>query len=176
MVAHRKLLHQLSMYGIRGPLLQWFTPFLIGRKQKVILNGAASSWRDVISGVPQGTILGPVMFLFYVNDIPNHAKSTTKLFADACKLYRDIRTRDDCALLQDDLDSLAAWSRDWLLRFSKEKWVALCIQSLHTLHRRSLPQERWAPEGSWHHHITRSKDERPYTNSHQEGISETWND
>ncbi len=72
------------------------------------------------------------MFLFYVNDIPNHAKSTTKLFADDCKLYRDIKTRDDCALLQDDLDSLAAWSRDWLLRFSREKCVALCIHSPHT--------------------------------------------
>ncbi len=74
--------------------------------------------------LPQGMILGQVMLhcvLFYVNDTLNHVKFTTKLFADDCKLYRDIRTRDDCALLQDDLDSLAAWSRGWLPRFSREK-------------------------------------------------------
>ena len=61
------------------------------------------------------------MFLFYVNDIPNHGKSTTKLFADDCELYRDIRTRDDCTLLQDDLDSLAVLSRDWLLTFQQRE-------------------------------------------------------
>ena len=64
----------------------------IGRKQKVILNGVASSWRDVISGVPQGTTLGPVMFLFYVNDIPNHAKSTSQMTANYIRISGHVMT------------------------------------------------------------------------------------
>ncbi len=124
----RRLLYKLSQYGIRGKVLRWLTTFLVGREQRVVLEGIPSPWCAVTSGVPQDTILGPIMFLFFVNDIPEKVSTNVKLFADDCKLYNRIRNRDDCAALQDDLDSLAAWSRDWLLRFSKEKCIALCIK------------------------------------------------
>ena len=93
-------------------MLKWLTSFLSNRKQWVVLDGTPSEWSDVISGVPQGTILGPILFLFDVNDIPERIQSTAKLFADDCKIYRCIHSREDyCMLLQNDLDSLSAWSR-----------------------------------------------------------------
>ena len=84
----------------------------------VILRNGASSWRDVISGVPQGTILGPMFFLLFVNDMPDVVSSTAKMFADDTKLYRNIYSANDCKDLQEDLNALSAWSHHWLLRFT----------------------------------------------------------
>ena len=78
----------------------------------------------MISGVPQGSILGPLLFLIYVNDIPDVCISTLKLFADDTKLYREIHNLDDCTVLQDDLNSLAVWNEIWLLRFNAGKCFA----------------------------------------------------
>ena len=94
-VPHRRLLLKTSSYGIRGKMLKWLTSFLSNRKQRVVLNGTPSEWSDVISGVPQGTILGPILFLLYVNDIPERIQSTAELFADDCKIYRRINSRED---------------------------------------------------------------------------------
>ena len=94
-VPHQRLVHKLSKYGIQGKLNGWLHAFLANRSQRVILNGSPSKWTQVISVVPQGTILGPILFLFYVNDLPDHVTSTAKLFADDCKAYRAVRTRLD---------------------------------------------------------------------------------
>ena len=87
-VPHRRLLKKLYGYGIQGNLLSWIEGFLLGRKQKVVLNGSCSSWTDVVSGVPQGSVLGPLLFSIYVNDIPNLVDSPILLFADDIKIYR----------------------------------------------------------------------------------------
>ena len=84
-VPHERLLLKLNRYGIRGDLLLWFRNWLTNRKQRVIIRGTCSEWSPVISGTPQGTILGPILFLLYVNDITDNVKSKIKLFADDMK-------------------------------------------------------------------------------------------
>ena len=124
-VPHQRLIYKFQQLGIRGNLLQWIKAFLIGRRQRVILRNGASSWRDVISGVPQGTILGPMFFLLFVNDMPDVVSSTAKMSADYTKLYRNIYSTNDCKVLQEDLNALSAWSHHWLLRSNASKCVTV---------------------------------------------------
>jgi hypothetical protein len=95
-VPHNRLKLKLRNAGIRGNVLRWIVSFLNNRRQKVVLPGGSSSWMNVTSGVPQGSILGPILFLLYVNDLPDCVNSTAKLFADDTKLYREIIDPDDC--------------------------------------------------------------------------------
>ena len=127
-VPHRKLLLKIQGYGIKGKVLAWLQAFLTQRKQRVILNGSFSKWNNVVSGVPQGTILGPVLFLLFINDLESCVNSTIKLFADDCKVYNPIDSITDCVRLQDDLNSVSAWSRNWQLAFNKDKCVVLRIK------------------------------------------------
>ena len=89
-VPHRRLLQKLSFYGIRGKTLAWFEAFLVGRVQRVAVNGSTSPWLPVGSGVPQGTVLGPHLFILYINDITQSVTSTPRLFADDCIMYQSI--------------------------------------------------------------------------------------
>ena len=99
-VPHRRLNYKLDWYGIRGNTREWILDFLSGRSQRVVLEGASSDSEPVVSGVPQGTVLGPVLFLLYINDLPDVAvHSTARLFADDCIVYRPIRNNDDTILL-----------------------------------------------------------------------------
>ena len=109
-VTHVRLAHKLNYYGVRGPLLQWLQSFLTDCTQKVIINGSHSSPCHVTSGVLQGSVLGPVLFLMYINDIAN-IHSQLRLFADDCLLYRPIHSFDDHKILQSDLDSLSSMGR-----------------------------------------------------------------
>ena len=86
-VPHQRLLKKLSAYGIQGKLYSWIEDFLKERKQKVVLNGEESEWAPVSSGIPQGSVLGPTLFLIYINDLPEVVNSCIKLFADDTKLY-----------------------------------------------------------------------------------------
>ena len=89
-VHHRRLLHKLDYYGIRGSTHKWISPWLSGRSQQVVLDGPASDPVPVLSGVPQGSVLGPILFLIFINDLPDNIKSSVRLFADDCVLYRNI--------------------------------------------------------------------------------------
>ena len=102
-VPHMRLLNKLSFYGIQGPILQWIRSWLTQRKQKVVVDGESSSATIVKSGVPQGTVLGPLMFLVYINDINESISSSIRLFADDCVVYNTISTPRDAEQLQDDL-------------------------------------------------------------------------
>ena len=100
-VCHRRLLWKLQFYSISGPLLKWFESYLIGRKQMVEINGSFSSWAYVKSGVPQGSVLGPILFLIYVNDMPKTVQdSKIAMFADDTKCYKTIMSEADAELLQ----------------------------------------------------------------------------
>ena len=87
-VPHRKLLHKLDAYGIRGPLHTWIATFLTKRKMSVVVEGEKSRSAHVGSAVPQGTFLGPLLFLYHINDLPERVTSQIRLFADDCLLYR----------------------------------------------------------------------------------------
>jgi hypothetical protein len=126
-VPHCRLAHKLRAYGIQGKVLDWVKAFLKQRTQQVAVNGSKSSLEDVVSGVPQGSVLGPVLFVVYINDLPERVRSQIKLFADDTKLYRRVSTIEDCRALQDDINALENWSRDWLLKFHPEKCKVMRI-------------------------------------------------
>ena len=94
-VPHRRLLHKLDYYGIRGSTHKWINSWLPGRTQKVVLDGQASDPVPVLSGVPQGSVLGPSLFLIFINDLPDNIRSSVRLFADDCVLYRNIHSIQD---------------------------------------------------------------------------------
>ena len=127
-VPHKRLIYKLKLAGIRGKVLRWVECFLSNRRQRVILRNGCSHWEKVISGVPQGSILGPLLFLIYVNDIPETVVNVAKMFADDTKVYAEIIDRDACRSLQNDLTRLSAWSREWLLNFNATKCVVLRIR------------------------------------------------
>ena len=127
-VPHKRLLIKLKNCGIRGNALNWIRSFLSDRRQRVILRNGVSGWENVLSGVPQGSILGPLLFLIYVNDIPESVLSTAKMFADDTKLYRKIKFLEDCNVLQDDLNNLSVWTSKWLLNFNATKCVVVKIK------------------------------------------------
>ena len=126
-VPHDKLLTKLSSFGINGSLLSWFEAFLTKRKMRVVCEGAYSKYAPVDSGVPQGTVLGPILFLCHINDLPDCVKSQVRLFADDCLLYRSINSESDCQILQDDLRSLEKWALDWGMKFNPRKCYVMSI-------------------------------------------------
>ena len=129
-VPHKRLLYKLHYYGIRGSTHQWIASWLSERFQKVVLDGQASDPVPALSGVPQGSVLGPVLFLIFINDLPDNIRSSVRLFADDCVLYRNIKTHTDCQILQDDLNSLGQWETDWQMKFN----VAKCHSMRVTRH------------------------------------------
>ena len=120
-VPHNRLISKLQGCGIDGPLLHWIRAFLADRSMRVMVNDSSSSWANVSSGVPQGSVLGPLLFLIFVNDLPDWVKSSIKMFADDTKLWTKISNTADSEMLQEDLNRLKCWSDKWLLRFNPEK-------------------------------------------------------
>ena len=120
-VPHQRLLNKVEAYGIKGMLLMWLKDFLVGRKQRVVLNGKKSEWTDVKSGIPQGSVLGPILFELYINDMPDVVDSDIRMFADDMKIYRRSDSNEDREKLQDDLRSLERWSEKWQLGFNTSK-------------------------------------------------------
>ena len=118
-VWHKGLIFKLQSIGISGNLLEWFTDYLANRKQRVCLNGHASSWKIPNAGVPQGSILGPLLFIIYINDIVNHIRTNIRLFADDTTLYEII---DDPLLtginINTDLRTIMSWAKTWLVMFN----------------------------------------------------------
>ena len=111
----------VSLWYICGTTLRWIRSFLSGRTQKVILNGQESRTTKVSSGVPQGSVLGPLLFIIYINDMPNNIASNIKLYADDALLYRTIHSVTDTYILQHDLDMLHQWASTWLMTFNPTK-------------------------------------------------------
>ena len=120
-VPHRRLLQKLDDLGIRGKVLRWIQSFLSGRKQRVRVKGALSDWTPVTSGIPQGSVLGPVLFVLFVNDLPDELQCSVKLFADDTKIFGDVTTKELRDRFQEDLAHLASWSETWLLPFNVSK-------------------------------------------------------
>ena len=145
-VPHRRLLHKLQHYGVTGRTNEWIQSWLCQCQQRVVLDRSTSSNWEALSGVPQGTVLGPLMLLLFVNGIGNNVSPQTsiKLFADDCLLYRTINCASDEERLQQDLNTMVEWSNTWLMRFHAAKYHLLKI----TRQRKPLPTK---------YSITRSK-------------------
>lgn len=122
-VSHKLLLHKMTQqFRFENNTLLWFASYLSNRQQRVVLNGVESSWVDVTSGVAQWLILGPSLFLLYVNDLPQAIKSAEcLLFADDAKLYSSVSSIVDCLLLQADINALSRWCLDWKISINLVK-------------------------------------------------------
>ena len=129
---HARLFQKLHHYGIHGALLLWLKSFLTDRSQYVILDNQRSHPTPISSGVPQGTVLAPLLFLLYINDLPSRVRSKVKLYADDVLLYSYIKSESDCHALQEDLDALAQWARIWQMEFNPSKCEFLRVTNKKT--------------------------------------------
>ena len=136
-VSHSKLIFKLSLYNIRGNLLKWITAFLTDRSQQVKISSALSDPIRIVSGVPQGSVLGPTLFLLFINDLSsvvNNLECTIKLFADDLKLYSSYRDMNHSHDLTVALDRIIIWSDTWQLPIASKKCFAHRIAlSLHSI-------------------------------------------
>lgn len=127
-VWHKGLLRKLESIGINGTLLAWVTDYLSNRKQRVVINGCSSDWRGIRAGVPQGSILGPLLFIIFINDIVYSIRSTIKLFADDTSLFLVVDDpAESAAILNSDLHKIHTWSKDWLVTFNPQKTETVTI-------------------------------------------------
>ena len=126
-VPHRRLISKLQTYDIDGNLMSWINCFLSNRRQRVCVRGPFSDWSQVISGVPQGSVLGPILFIIYINDLSEEIQSSLWTFADDTKIYRPILTIEDQNILQNNLDIFTQWNKTWqgFLNSSKCKHLSL---------------------------------------------------
>lgn len=120
-VPHSRLLMKLACLNINRNVTNWITNFLCKRYQFVTVNDSSSTLIEVKSGVPQGSVLGPILFLIYINDIAKNLTSTTRLFADDCVIYRQITNRNDHIALQKDLNSISTWCDQWQMKINASK-------------------------------------------------------
>ena len=126
-VPHKRLISKLQSYKFNPVIISWIKNYLQDRSQYVEINGEKSQWQPVTSGIPQGSVLGSLLFLIYINDLPKHVNSKIYMYADDTKIYREIREKNDQEILQKDLDSLKAWSDEWLLKFHPNKCYSITI-------------------------------------------------
>ena len=127
-VPHRRLINVLEYYGIDDPILSWINDFLTDRRQKVVINGVASKWHQVTSGIPQGSVLGPVLFVVYTNTMVGESGvSDVYLYADDTKIFNEIHCQQDIDDLQQDLNRLFNWTKKSLLKFHPDKCVSMRI-------------------------------------------------
>jgi hypothetical protein len=128
-VPHRRLLHKLQMYGIGENYIQWIGSFLLNCKQKVSVNGESSEWKSVTSGIPQGSVLGTVLFVLYINDLPDAMEFASELYlyADDTKIFKEIYKTSDCEDIQKDMHLMHAWSEKWMLKFHPDKCKTMRI-------------------------------------------------
>ena len=128
-VPHQRLLLKLKAHGIGDSISDWIEQWLTDRRQRVVVDGEVSNWKSVLSGVPQGSVLGPILFLIYINDLDDSITSNVMKFADDTKLFRKVNTDGDKQHLQNDLDILEKWSEKWQMLFNFGK-----CKCLHTGH------------------------------------------
>jgi len=152
-VPHQRLLKKLKNNGIIGKTLAWIQAFLSDREQCVRIEQEYSNWIRVKSGIPQGSVLGPILFVLFINDMPDVVNCLIQLFADDAKIFDRVNLREDNSgsRLQSDIDSLSNWSKKWQLPFNVTKCKALHIGSCN-------PCRRYKMNGKQLTHINEEKD------------------
>ena len=132
-VDHHKLCIKLEHYGINSKTLEWIKDFLNDRIQWVVINGENSYKLKVKSGVTQGSVFGPLLFLVYINGFPVNIKSKLRLFADDSYIYKIIKSKQDTIDLQNDVDMLVRWEKKWSMEFHPDKCKLLTISNKRKL-------------------------------------------
>ena len=140
-VPHRRLLEKLRFYGIEDPILGWIQDFLANRTQYVAVGNKVSSSANVTSGIPQGSVLGPLLFVIFINDLPDDLNTETFVFADDTKIFHKSKNIKEDPEIEQDLKSLEDWSKRWLLKFNPSKCVHMIItrqQNLDDIQRKLM--------------------------------------
>ena len=135
-VPHKRLLAKMESLGIRRNLLRWTESWLKDRKQRTVLNGTCSNWSKVISGVPQGSVLGPLLFVIFINDIDNFTRNISIMlkFADDTKLGNVASGVGDCENLQQTINELLVWAETWCMKFNTAKCKVLHLGRTNSHH------------------------------------------
>ena len=123
--SHHRLIGKVASMGVEGRVEGWIQQWLEGRMQRVVINGRYSDWTDVTSGVPQGSVLGPTLFLMFINDLEDGVQSTVQKFADDTKLYTEVTKDEGGEQLQEDLDKCTEWAKEWMMEFNVSKCKVL---------------------------------------------------
>ena len=126
-VPHQRLLRKLEHFVVRGTVNSWIASFLSGRIKSVVVERSSSDRVPVVSNVPQGSVLGPMLFLLFINDLLDKIASNSRLFADNCIVYRQIQGISDCEAYQKDLNMLAEWETKWGMAFHPQKCSVLSV-------------------------------------------------
>ena len=120
-VWHKGLIFKLKTYGVEGNLLKLLENYLTDRQQRVVLNGRTSSWQNVYAGVPQGSVLGPLLFLIYINDLPDELTSMCKIFADDTSLFSKVIDKNNSnSKLNFDPAKTSKWDFHWKMSFNTD--------------------------------------------------------
>ena len=115
------MIFKLKTYGIDGKLLKLLENYLTDRQQRVVLNGQTSSWQNIYAGVPQGSVLGPLLFLIYINDLPAGLTSMCKIFADDTSLFSKVNDKSNSNVqLNSDLAKISKWALQWKMSFNPD--------------------------------------------------------
>ena len=129
-----RLIDKLEAYGISGKISGWIEEWLSGRRQRVCINGSCSGWRPVTSGVPQGSVLGPVLFLIFINDLDASTTSSILKFADDTKVLEKADEGSEIQTIQDDLDKLDSWAGAWQMAFNVNKCKVMRLGERNARH------------------------------------------
>ncbi len=124
-VPHKRLIAKIKAHGIEGNILSWIEEWLRNRKQRVVMNGEVSEWMNVTSSVVQGSVLGPICFSIYMDDMDDGLKATLSKFADNTKVIYPIKTQEDQQILQNDINNLLQWANDWQMSFNESKCAVM---------------------------------------------------
>ena len=124
-VPHQRLILKLKSHGMGNSVINWIDLWLTDRRQRVVVDGEVSSWKSVLSGVPLGSVLGPILFLVYIDDLEEEVTGNILKFADDTKLLRKTKAIGDKQKLQDDIDKLVRWSEKWQMLFNFGKCKCL---------------------------------------------------
>ena len=138
-VNHLKLLYKLQVHRVQGKTLGWIESFLVGRSQTVVLDGESSDKLPVLSGVPQGSVLGPILFLLYINDLPENVQSQVRLYADDTAVYLTVQDPNDSERLQSDLNILQEWGKSGIWNLIHPSVKSCILRGLVTLSGTIIP-------------------------------------
>ena len=151
-VNHEKVLLNLHDYGVRGQTLRWIKSFIDNRLQSVVLNGISSEAIPVSSGVPQWSVLGPLLFLAYINDLPQNISSKVCIFADDTAVYLSLTSANESDTLQNDLKRLEEWELGWDMEFNSSK-----CQVIHVTRRKHPVPSQYKLHGVLLESVTSAK-------------------